>query len=332
MIEEEELLQGQYLKRIQRQLQQKGIGRNVPSSLLYRYTTADGLIGIIESRSIRATHFLYVNDRQEVVYADDLIHRVMADAVYYSDSLGAHVLHEISRTPAMSAGMDDTFIACFCEDGDLLSQWRAYGGRGGAYSLGLRATAEGLNRLNPRHVLYRVSYDAALLKDLVEFLLKAFCRDVEALHGTVPPDEIKSPLISMEMEGGKVYRKGLSNAGISELCIELSRAIAELACCFKSPHFASENEWRLVWRPDDQMPSSLSIRSAGGTLVPYVEIPLYLREPGHAALSKSWCFECAKVIYGPGLDSQRTERALQYLTAKFSPGVVIQPSKINVRL
>jgi hypothetical protein len=40
--------------------------------LLYHYTDATGLLGIVQSRAIWATHIRYLNDAQEFDYAADL--------------------------------------------------------------------------------------------------------------------------------------------------------------------------------------------------------------------------------------------------------------------
>ena len=39
---------------------------------------------------------------------------------------------------------DDEYIACFCENGDLLSQWRGYGAIGNGYALGFAAKHVGM--------------------------------------------------------------------------------------------------------------------------------------------------------------------------------------------
>jgi len=47
---------------------------------LYHYTTAPGLAGILNSRSIRATNFSFLNDPSEIEYGRDLAINVIAHA------------------------------------------------------------------------------------------------------------------------------------------------------------------------------------------------------------------------------------------------------------
>jgi hypothetical protein len=48
-------------------------------TLLYHYTDARGLLGIIESHAIWATHLHYLNDAQEFAYAADLADQVLKE-------------------------------------------------------------------------------------------------------------------------------------------------------------------------------------------------------------------------------------------------------------
>lgn len=54
------------------------------------------------------------------------------------------------------------FIACFCEQGDLLSQWRGYGGGAPAFSLGLDLSSLAtFGHLGPNTYLRKVVYAKA---------------------------------------------------------------------------------------------------------------------------------------------------------------------------
>ncbi len=44
-----------------------------PDKPLYHYTTQSGLLGIIRTRTIWATHTQYLNDRREFLHAVDLV-------------------------------------------------------------------------------------------------------------------------------------------------------------------------------------------------------------------------------------------------------------------
>jgi hypothetical protein len=53
--------------------------RQTPSSLIYHYTNAGGLIGILERKRIYATHYMYLNDLSEIRYGEDMISRILLE-------------------------------------------------------------------------------------------------------------------------------------------------------------------------------------------------------------------------------------------------------------
>lgn len=97
--------------------QSKGVG----PKLVFHYTTFEGLKGIVESGRIRATHFEYLNDPDEVHYCRAL----------FGD-----------RERASDPDADDPiffgeeYIASFSELGDDLQQWRTYANGGAGVAVG----------------------------------------------------------------------------------------------------------------------------------------------------------------------------------------------------
>src|SRR5579872_521596 len=111
----------------------RGIPRN--QDLLYHYTDAAGLLGILESQRLWATNAAYLNDPTELLHAravykgwleartEQGIARELLDNVKVIDLMLEHIFH--------------VFVACFCRNGDLLSQWRGYGSGGRGFAIGL---------------------------------------------------------------------------------------------------------------------------------------------------------------------------------------------------
>jgi hypothetical protein len=128
---------------------------------LFHYTSEAGLYGIIKENRIWATHFSYVNDSQELLYAKKFLTAAFKDSIRLRfDELiregkvvigGGHSLESLAELDA-SNFVDGLYkvglklavpcITCFCHhdptskaysDG-LLSQWRAYG-KGGGFAL-----------------------------------------------------------------------------------------------------------------------------------------------------------------------------------------------------
>jgi len=98
---------------------------------VYHYTTVDGLKGIVATGSLFATEITFLNDSSELAYANQHIRKYAASAD--SSHLGRLLLTELNET--LDAGRVDLYVSCFCDSGDLLSQWRAYAAQGAGYAL-----------------------------------------------------------------------------------------------------------------------------------------------------------------------------------------------------
>ncbi|MFZ1084154.1 MAG: DUF2971 domain-containing protein [Terracidiphilus sp.] len=128
--------------------------------LLYHYTTQEGLLGILEKQKIWASHLQYLNDKSEghifsKLLLDELNQRTTTGPEEPLSQLGMYaqlMMLSIDQPKSQIQGAykdvldlgkkafswianQDTFVASFSERGDLLSQWRAYSGETGGYSI-----------------------------------------------------------------------------------------------------------------------------------------------------------------------------------------------------
>jgi hypothetical protein len=126
--------------------------------VLYHYTDARGLLGIVQSRQLWASNAAFLNDSTEVTYIREVLaevaeefrdeHAVTADIREYAASAfagtdrfsategrTASVISILEGAPTMASGVLDVYVSCFCAYGDLLSQWRGYPSSGGGYAL-----------------------------------------------------------------------------------------------------------------------------------------------------------------------------------------------------
>ena len=101
-----------------------------PPKQLHHYTGPSGLLGIIDSRSLFLSDASFLNDQSEIIYARDLIATVLAELASAADGPQGRLLQATSRRFLVASKATAAlryYVACFCEDGNLLSQWRAYG-------------------------------------------------------------------------------------------------------------------------------------------------------------------------------------------------------------
>jgi hypothetical protein len=258
---------------------------------LWHYTSTEGLLGIVTSRAIWGTDAEYLNDSQELRYALDHVAKQFRSI---SERLASRAKGRHAEDPdtssaailsaALSAleGGDEmapsspvhVFVACFCEDGDLLSQWRGYAS-GSGYALGLDSSAldrAALGYMPDQEVpvrvvgLRRVSYGDALLRPRVDTLVRR---------------AIERPSAHPYVVGDHLARG------------EILPLLAE----FKHPAFAEEQEWRLI--ATDQYGEPVRFRSGPLGPTPYVEFNV------GAAL--------AEVKVGPGPNQLLRQRAVQRL-------------------
>ena len=144
---------------------------------LFHYTTADGLMGIIGSKSFRATNIKFLNDSKEYQYArEQMANGVLAclkrwHGLSFEDKHG-HEVKEILYSAALdlerALRSDDSppevYVVCFCIEGDRVDQWKGYGGEGFGYSIGFRSKE--LANI-PNCQLVTISYGKSALDQII---------------------------------------------------------------------------------------------------------------------------------------------------------------------
>lgn len=204
--------------------------RPVPEKL-FHYTTLNGLRGIVESRSLWLTKAAYLNDRSELKFAISLFqceanNQVAALVGSRSDIAdllrdAAHQLDSFQET--------NICLASFCEDGDLLSQWRGYGSAGLGVALGFSGHAlERVNRTgwgNLLRCVYEPNEHMQVIRDLIQLLLNAY----------------------------EICKKGVSSDKYASIRKDLigyfNTTFLQVAPVLKNKHFTVEREWRIVTLP-----------------------------------------------------------------------------------
>lgn len=249
--------------------------RPLPESL-YHYTNVNGLTGILSSESIWATNARYLNDTSELNYGRMLVSRVVSERVELLSGHTQKWLAEFADLVHHAFDTTETYVACFCEREDLLSQWRAYGSSRG-FALGF--TAARLSQLVPNG-LFRVEYDKAEQERAVGKTITAHVKRFDAAVAARALDQL--PWISGA----------------------LAVALALWVVVFKHPSFAEEKEWRMC----PIVPSSkVRVRSDGGWLRPYMEISLLSSQSNEAMMP------LRSITHGPAPHPELEKRSLKLL-------------------
>jgi hypothetical protein len=285
--------------------------------VLYHYTTAQGLIGILKSNTLWASDLQYLNDFSELRYAENLIERKWEEmSGSDTDLVEPLVSSPFERTVNELTGSTSipfsAYAVCLCEEGDQLSQWRAYTQKGTGYALGFDT-----KRLGWLHAaLIRVIYKPEVQLRRICPLLKKYIADYNAY----------------------TERRSLSDQDSlkeksTEFVINFFKEALPLFFTFKDPAFSEEREWRLVsLRGPSTKVEGLHFREMQGTIVPYVE----MKGPRFPTLSGEGepddRLPIVEVIQGPLVDPALGEKSLRLLLNKRGyDNVAVHRSKVPIR-
>lgn len=215
-------------------------GFHTAPPVLYHYTTASGLEGILRSNSLWASDVRYMNDASELSHATTLVLDEASNVINeVTDTRLQPILKPLqghiniflqSFVNEISCFGPRPFCACFCEDKDLLSQWRGYTAGQRGYSLGLD-----LGSLQPtlfpylfpntilRKVVYEEDKQRSWIREITQTWLTAALNLLDSRTDLAPADIFPYPAVWA-----------------------LQEAVAEQLLCFKHSGFSEENEWRLI--------------------------------------------------------------------------------------
>ena len=220
--------------------------------------------------------------------------------------------------------IDPIYLACFCEDDNLLSQWRAYG-QSGAYSLGLRVPAD---------VFANQGFKPAPSTYTSRWIRVEYERKEQMAKCAVSLKELLNAFDNPETAEAMRTIADHPLLGYSKLLRVVGDVLLEEIVAFKHEAFKVEKEWRVVVRrreltkqaTDDagKAPTPIYFRSSNGMLVPYVKlIPIDPRKKLPIACIRS----------GPTLEKTTTTMAIcMMLDRNGFSGVRVHGSDIPTRL
>lgn len=257
---------------------------------LYHYTTPVGLKGILETQKIWGTESSYLNDAQEIKYGVGFVTNYLSEIRTRESGLTAQLAGLAMEK--LCADVDtEIYLACFCERGDLLSQWKGYTNFGGGYSIGFKASD--LFRTKRKSPFYgisirRVVYDKKTQAEMIDSEIKAVC-------------EIACNLISEYSE--------YSNYIIEHASRHLAHDLTVLLMQFKANAFQEEQEWRAIWDNNGgssrEEPLPVEFRVSGKDIVPYVELDI-----APSAQKQVWFLPIEEIIVGPRIDLNKARKSI----------------------
>lgn len=282
--------------------------------ILYHYTSMAGLLSILETGRIRASHVRYLNDKSELAAMWEAvikrleIRRDLADTTEQSAYLSKII--EL----ATNKQLGNEFVASFSENGDDLSQWRSYCPGGAGFSIGFATDA-----LRSQWVSDPAGGKASFVGGQ---LLKVRYLDDKAiadLDGFIDAAlQFASQLNGMP---------GFSGQPISSEQV-VPAWFSVFAPVYKHAAFRHECEWRMVLtKPHKPMPGQ-HFREGKSTLIPYVEVEL--NRNLEFKLSDNYMVQ--RIVIGPTPNVELSMEALRsLLLSKGHPEVSVQASSVSYR-
>jgi hypothetical protein len=282
-------------------------------SLVYHYTNAAGFLGIARGRTIWATDYRFLNDSEEILYGK----RLLEDAISERSRLAndsqdkfRKALYDFAHTYCGKfVRMFDVYIACFCEDGDALTQWRGYGEKGGGFSLGFERLT--LMKSGPsftscnwhlRPVVYELVQQHAIINAGLD-AIEAYFIDVWK---------------SKDYDSTSSFEVNLYGAIESVL----GKLFFTCMAGFKNPDFRSEKEWRIIYFCAPRSAPNVQFRESDNRIIPYV--PLLLHSESEMPLKR--------IILGPTQTRAEVLESTEYALKTFRyDGVEIERSGIPFR-
>jgi hypothetical protein len=274
---------------------------------LWHYTDGAGLLGIVKSGAMWASHYRFTNDTTEITVGEQAVHRA-AEAIRDSSKGALQALFEEfieDHSQYKLTQVSQIYIASFVQReagaNDDLVHWRSYGAKGDGYALvfGNLAIPEADNaeaRLGA--MLVSCAYDLGVFEGLAGDYLRRM---------------------------GELTMAFIDKYGVavqSAASIWLLRQAAALTPRMKHSAFESEHEWRYVIAPlgpqDPRHPGEAAeFRCTERGILPYVAIPLHPPEKKNEMPLKA-------VIVGPARDQERRVEGARLLLRKydFDPDIV----------
>ncbi|MDH3997541.1 MAG: DUF2971 domain-containing protein [Desulfuromonadales bacterium] len=239
--------------------------------MFYHYTTLEGLKGIIQDRIFFATQAPFLNDESEVRHTFDLLRDILNKKMIIqemsSKRSGSYEpfrgqvltsLVNVFSNPHALINPVKSYICSFTRNGNLLSQWRAYGGNNGSISIG---------------------FD--------EEQLKKFCKEQGmSIFECVYEHEKKRVSINEQVE--KFLQESyLKNGGsfdqelLEQKFEQLTMEIFHKSLFFKHHSFHEEKEHRIVCHQKLAESEAYGIKFRTGDigLIPYVCLPILQKLP-----------------------------------------------------
>ncbi len=285
---------------------------------LFHYTSAAGLDGIIQSQTLRATHYAYLNDAEEIKYflkkrLPEIFEKVILslgfeekEACQRGKQIAKSLQDKLLNSATDNEPLAEPYITSFCttrnsdervDKHGLLSQWRGYGKDGG----------------------YALVFDTKNLSELLTEFSEKYENCGDLFGGNVVYSNDSEQTFSKEFEADLATMETflsshLRGADDDENLENIFIAIMRCACRYKHWGFKEENEVRLVFIPHNKETREYARRE--GITINHIQQKQYVRfgksipfvDLLEGITSATRSLPIQRVIIGPCAEHERARR------------------------
>lgn len=216
-----------------------------PPPVLYHYTSFNGLLGIVTSKSIWATNIHYLNDSKEFAHAREITLGLIN--LRQSSGLTADINELFDKVKQALDSIEKINICVFSlsENGDLLSQWRGYCPDAKGCSIGFDSTKLISLTKTQDFFLAPCLYDSVGQRRIIDQIL----------------DEIIS--LFSQPNGDPLDKRHLDCQSF------FARKFLTIGPIIKHHSFSEEKEWRLISYPKDSTDPLWGYRAGKSMIIPH---------------------------------------------------------------
>ncbi|SFJ70305.1 Protein of unknown function [Bosea sp. OK403] len=262
-------------------------GRSAPAGLLYHYCDANALLSIFQHRQVWATDARYLNDSKELV---SLFGNVARHLELASSETERYVRTQLMNVAdfAPKFGVNviglSSYAACFSEDGDVLSQWRAYGSDGMGFAIGFEPRELGALCDGGTGSLKRMIYGGVAEEQIITDYFGKIVRALTPIEGAFARYGYPSMTFDAWLQ------------------LRMSEFLHEVAFECKHPAFHEEREWRILASGGD-----IRFRASNNRIAPYKSLDM------SSSVTPS-LMPVKQIVIGPRADKVESLKALTFLS------------------
>jgi len=229
--------------------------------LLYHYTNHQGFSGILTSSSLWATDSLFLNDSSELSFGSELLKQSMMEKLdeHFDDPNEKDIAETIVDLTFYS--LEETcqriYVTSFCEEGDLLSQWRGYAGASGV--------SIGFNYPFFKNTIEKLDYPLGPVEWKLSKVL--YGEEARLLADKISLIAVKELKIYLQNENSTP--KEFGNWQSSRILHSIYDIYQYFICSVKHDGFKEEKEWRLIGI--ERGIPLVQYRTSATEIVPYIK-------------------------------------------------------------